>query len=445
MSEECGARKTWNRNLSKYMKSLIKNSIIACLLLFAPCASPLARAANWPSWRGPTHDGVTEETNLPLEWSATSHVKWKTPLPGPGNSTPVVWGSQVFVTQAAPKGNRRELICFDKGTGRELWRSGITCTDKEPTHATNPYCSASPATDGERVVVSFGSAVHCYDMKGKELWHRNDLGTQRHIWGNASSPVLAGDRVFFNFGPGEKTVMYCFDKKTGKTLWLHEEPGGNAGEGGKNSGANWTGAWSDPLLRKVGERYELIMTYPGRACAMDPKSGHELWTCEGLTKLVYNSPLFADGVVVAMCGYGGSALAVKAGGSSDVTASNRLWHLPKVSQRIGSGVLYQGHHYILTDGGIAECRDLKDGNLVWSERCKGPGATAQNWSSLVRSGDMLYAVNQGGDAFVFRANPAKFELLATNSIGEKVIGSIAVSDGLLFIRSHQHLWCIGKS
>jgi outer membrane protein assembly factor BamB len=149
-------------------------------------------------------------------------------------------------------------------------------------------------------------------------------------------------------------------------------------------------------------------------------------------------------MVIAMCGYGGSALAVKAGGTGDVTTSNRVWLLPKVSQRIGSGVIYEGHHYILTDGGLAECRDLKTGALVWSERCRGPGPTGQNWSSLVRSGDKLYAVNQGGDAFVFKADPAKFELLATNSLGEKVIASIAVSDGLLFIRGYQNLWCIGK-
>ena len=187
------------------------------------------------------------------------------------------------------------------------------------------------------------------------------------------------------------------------------------------------------------------MTYPGRACAFDPMNGKELWTCDGLTPLVYNSPLFADGMVVAMCGYGGSALAVKAGGNGNVTSSNRVWHLPRVSASASApACVYEGHHYILTDGGIAECRDLKTGDLVWNERCKGPGPTAQNWSSLVRSGDKLYAVNQGGDAFVFRASPAKFELLATNSVGEKVIGSIAVSDGLLFIRSYQNLWCIGK-
>lgn len=409
----------------------------ACLWLGAS----LAAAANWPAWRGPQHDGVTEETNLPLTWSRTDHVKWKQPLPDRGNSTPVIWADKVFITQAVPAENKRLLLCFEKATGKPLWQAGITCTDNEPSHATNPYCSASPATDGERVIVSFGSALYSYDLAGKEQWHRDDLGKQRHIWGNASSPVLAGDSVFFNFGPGDPTILYCFDAKTGRTLWKHEEPGGNSGEG---SGKSWLGAWSDPLPQKVGAREELFMTYPGRVVALDPHNGHELWACEGLTPLSYNSPLYADGMVIAMCGYNGAALAVKAGGTGDVTTSNRVWLQPKVSQRIGSGVVYQGHHYILTDGGVAECRDLKTGNLVWSERCKGPGLTGQNWSSLVRSGDRLYAVNQGGDAFVFRADPAKFELLATNSIGEKVIGSIAVSDGLLFIRSHQNLWCIGQ-
>lgn len=410
------------------------------VLLLALGHAGFASAANWPAWRGPNHDGVTEETDLPMEWSSSTNIKWKESLPDTGNSTPVVWGEKLFLTQAIRKENRRSLMCFDKRTGKLLWKAGITCTDNEPTHGTNPYCSASPATDGERVVVSYGSSVHCYDMGGKEQWKRSDLGVQRHIWGNASSPVLAGDRIFFNFGPGEKTVMHCFDKKTGRTLWQHAEPGGNSGEGG---GRNWLGSWSDPLLRKVGSRYELIMTYPGRACAFDPMNGKELWTCAGLTPLVYNSPLFSDDTVVAMCGYGGSAMAVKAGGTGDVSSSNRVWQLPRVSQRIGSGVLHRGHHYILSDGGVAECRDLTTGALVFSERLKGPGPTGQNWSSLVRSGDKLYAVNQGGDAFVFRAAP-KFELLATNSIGEKVIGSMAVSDGLIFIRSYQSLWCIGK-
>jgi len=413
--------------------------LLIATLGMALLVSP-APASNWPMWRGPTNDGTTDETNLPVKWSTSENVKWKVSLPDRGNSTPVVWGDKLFLTQAIEKEGKRMLLCFDKKTGKQLWDAVVIWKEPETTHGTNPYCSASPGTDGERVIVFHASAgVFCYDMNGKEQWKRTDLGPQRHIWGNGTSPVMAGDRVFLNFGPDENTRLICFDKKTGKTVWQHEEPIPTEGTGKKG----FLGSWSDPLLRKVGSRYELIMTYPFRACAFDPMNGKELWTCAGLTPLVYNSPLFADGVVVAMSGFGGSAMAVKAGGNGDVTSSNRLWHLPKVQQRIGSGVVYEGHHYILTDGGIAECRDLKTGEMVYSERLKGPGPTGQNWSSIVRSGDKLYAVNQGGDAFIWKASP-KFELLATNSLGEKVIGSMAVSDGLLFIRGYQNLWCIGK-
>ncbi len=406
-------------------------------LLFTLCSSLQLFAGNWPAWRGPSGDGTTPEVGLPEKWSTTENVAWKVPLPDAGNSTPIVWDGRVFVTQAIESKNRRLLLCFDRATGEQLWEAGTTYTKSELTHKTNPLCSGSPVTDGDCVLAYFTSAgLFCYDMEGKERWSRTDLGEMRHIWGSGSSPVLAGDRVFLNFGPGKHTALICFDKRTGQTLWQHEEPGGDSGEG---DGKKWLGSWGDPLLRKVGDREELLMCYPTRACAFDPASGKEWWTCGGLTALAYNSPLFADGVMVAMCGYNGAALAVKAGGNGDVTATHRVWLQPKVSQRIGSGVLHGGYHYILTDGGIAECRDLMTGELVFQERLKG-----NNWSSLVVSADgKLYAANQAGDCFVFRARP-QFELISKNSLGEKIIGSIAVSDGQLFIRGYKHLWCIGK-
>ena len=404
--------------------------------------SSIALAADWPMWRGPHGDGTTAESGLPEKWSQTENVLWKTELPDRGNSTPVVWGDKVFITQAIEKAGRRLLLCFDRKTGRQLWEAGTTYREPELTHGTNPYCAASPATDGKHIVVFFASAgVYCYDFEGREIWKRTDLGKQHHIWGNGTSPVIAGDRAFLNFGPGEKTTLFAFDLKTGKTLWQHDESGGASGEGADKK---WLGSWADPIFRQVGGRHELILSYPGRVAAFDPVAGREFWTCAGLNPLVYNSPLMtSDNIVVAFGGYGGMGLAVKAGGSGDVTAK-RLWHLPKVSQRIGSGVIHDGHHYILSDGGIAECRDLKTGEMVYTERLKGPGPSSQNWSSLVLSADgKCYAANQGGDCFVFKASPT-FELISTNSLGEKIIGSIAVSNGQLFIRGYKHLWCIGK-
>lgn len=413
-------------------------TILCAVVLGAGCFA--ASADEWPQWRGPTGDGRCTESGLPTKWSATEGVLWKAPLPGPGNSTPVVWGDRVFVTQSAEEAGLRLLFCFDRKDGRLLWKEGVRSESEEPTHKTNPHCSGSPATDGEVVIVYFGSAgVHAFDFSGNKRWSR-DLGEQRHIWGYGSSPVLHGDVCFLNYGPGENQGLVCLNTKTGDVIWKHEEKGGASGEEG---GKTWRGAWSDPLIRRVGDHEELIMTFSGRVCGFDPKTGAELWTCDGLNGLVYTSPLFDDGVVVGMGGYNGKVLAVRAGGRGDVS-SKKLWHLPRVSQRIGSGAIYEDHIYLLSDGGIAECRSVKTGEVVWEERLKGPGPTGQNWSSVVVTADgYCYAVNQGGDAFVFKASP-KFERISTNPMGEKVIGSIAVSDGQIFIRGHEHLWCIGE-
>jgi outer membrane protein assembly factor BamB len=420
------------------MRTLL--SLLTPLLILSRATLPV-QAADWPMWRGPLGDGTTSESKLPTQWSSTENVTWKTPLPGPGNSTPIVWQDRVFITQAIEAQSQRLLQCYDRSSGKLLWEQGVKNAVNELTHKTNPPCAGSPATDGENILVWFGSSgLHCYDFNGTKRWSL-DLGEQRHIWGYGASPVIHGDHCYLNFGPGERQFLVCVNKHTGQILWQHDEPGGHSGEG---AAKKWLGSWSDPILRTVDGREELLMSFSNRICAFDPVTGAEHWTCQGLNALVYTSPLFSEGIVVGMGGYNGMAAAVKAGGHGDVTQSHRLWQATKTRQRIGSGVIHQGHLYILTDPGIAECRSLETGALVWEERLAGPGPTGQNWSSLVLTADALcYAVNQGGDAFVFHANP-QFQLVATNPMGEKVIGSIAVADGQLFIRSYQHLWCIGQ-
>jgi len=412
-------------------------SLLALTLL---CGS--LHAANWPTWRGPLGTGVCAEKDLPLRWSTNENVRWRTPLPERGNSTPVIWGNRIFVTQAIQKENRRTLICLDRSNGKQLWQSGVVYPEKEMSHDTNPQCSASPVTDGERVVASFGSAgLYCYDLDGKETWHR-DLGKQTHIWGNAASPMLRGELCILNFGPGERTFLIAVNKKTGETVWQNNEPGGDSGE--KKPGQEkpeWIGSWSTPIVISVDGHEELIVCFPRRVAGLDPKTGKEFWTCRGLNPLVYTSPLYDDGIVVAMGGFSGSALAVKPGGSGDVTETRRLWQIPKTKQRIGSGVISAGHIYIHNDPGVAECFDLATGKLVWEERLKGPGPKSDSWSSMVLAGERLYVVNQSGDTFVLKASP-KFEVLATNSLGETTISSIAASNGELFIRTHKALWCI---
>ena len=410
-----------------------------CVALLAGSS---VEAGNWPAWRGPAGTGVCLERSLPLHWDRTNHVRWRAPLPERGNSTPIIWGKRVFVTQAVQAENRRTLMCFDRADGRLLWQSGVTYAEKEQTHETNPYCSASPVTDGQRVIASFGSAgLGCYDLEGRELW-RADLGKQVHIWGNGSSPVLHGDLCILNFGPGSRTFLVALNKRTGKVVWQTDEPGGHPDQGpAPNGGKEWIGSWTTPVVIRAANRDELLMNFPRRVCAFDPRTGRELWTCQGLNALAYTSPLHADGIVVGMGGFNGMSLAVRAGGSGDVTATHRLWHNPKTRQRIGSGVISGRHVYILDEPGIAQCLELATGKVAWEERLPATGANAASWSSTIVAGDRLYAMNQGGDTFVLRASP-KFELLAVNPLGETTMSSCAPSDGELFLRTHQALWCI---
>lgn len=417
------------------------------MLLLATTSS--AAADDWPAWRGPAGQGHSGEKRLPTHWSPEKNIRWKVALPDRGNSTPVIWGERVFVTQAIEKRSRpprseadapapsvRGLWCLHRGDGRLLWKREIDYPHKEWTHPTNPYCSASPVTDGERVVVSYGSAgMYCYDFEGKELW-RKDLGKLEQIWGNASSPILYGDLVILWCGPGERQFLLAVDKKTGETRWEQNEPGGNNGKGG-----DWIGSWTTPIIVHAAGRDELILGVPNYVKAFDPKTGKMFWSCGGFGKLMYISAVCSDdGIIVAMSGYHGPTLAVRAGGQGDVTASHRLWQEDKkIPQRIGSPVLIDGHGYILNENGLLQCFDVKTGKTV-SQRER---LSSSNWGSMTAADGKLYVTNQAGDTFVIKATP-ELELVAKNSLGEHVNSSIAISNGELFIRTYKHLWCVGN-
>ncbi len=386
-------------------------------------------AGDWPAWRGPTGQGHCAEKDLPLKWSTKENVAWKVPLPAAGNSTPVIWGEKIFLTQANRGGTTRGLMCLARGDGKLLWKQEISYTEQEKVWTPDYFCSASPATDGKLVVVSHGSAgMYCYDFAGKELWKRTDLGQWQHQFGNASSPVLYGETVILWCGPNEgkgRNYLLAVEKATGKTVWEYDAPGGS---------------WSTPLIVPVEGQDQLLLPVPKKFKGLDPKTGKELWSCDGLTDLVYTSALYGDGVAVAMSGYNGAALAVRLGGKGDIT-KDRLWHHPRNTQRVGSGVIIEDHAYILEENGVPHCYELTTGKEVW-QVTKRPGGSG-SWSSMVHADGRLYVLTHNGDTHVFAAS-AKYELLATNKLSEHTNASIAVSDGQLFIRTDKHLWCIGK-
>jgi outer membrane protein assembly factor BamB len=321
-----------------------------------------------------------------------------------------------------------------------LWQKDVRYEERESTHPTNPFCSASPATDGERIVVSFGSAgIYCYDFDGKELW-KKEVGKLEHIWGNASSPVLYGDLAILWCGPGQRQFLLAVNKSTGAEIWRHEESGGSSGLGANKE---WVGSWSTPILARVGDRDQLILSVPEMVKGFDPRTGTELWSCGGLSQLVYTSPLYADDVVVAMSGFHGPALAVKLGGHGDIT-KDRLWHhTSSLPQRIGSGVIVGQHVYLVEESGAPHCFELKTGREVWGAQVlKRPAGSC--WSSLVAAADdRLYVVDNNGATVVLAARP-KYELLSTNRLQERTYGSIAASNGELFLRTYDHLWCISE-
>jgi outer membrane protein assembly factor BamB len=352
----------------------------------------------------------------------------------------VVWGGRVFVTQADKGGTVRSLLCFARSDGKLLWRKDVTY--EVPERAYNPswYANASPATDGERVVVSFGSAgMYCYGPDGRELWKRTDLGKWEHTFGNSASPVLHGDLVILWCGPNEKgrNFLLAVSKRTGETAWEHDES---------------FGSWSTPLVARVNGRDQLILgqsrdakggaeSKAGYLKGYDPATGEELWRCQGLNSFVYPSPLCADGVAVGMSGFGGSSLAVALGGTGDIT-KDRLWLHPKpAAQRVGSGVIVGGHVYVVDENGTAHCYELRTGVDLWKDEPRLKGGTT--WGSIVHADGRLHLLMRNAATVVLAADP-KHEVLAVNPLGggEQTNSSVAISDGEVFIRTFKNLWCI---
>jgi outer membrane protein assembly factor BamB len=433
---------------------------LAVSALLALSAS-VAHADNWPAWRGLTGQGFCFEKNLPVTWGATENVKWKIPLADAGNSTPVIWGDRIFLTQANQRGTVRSLLCFARADGKLLWKKDVAYSRPETNWSGITYTNASAAVDNRCVVACFASAgLHCYDHDGKLLWKRTDLGSWQHSFGSGASPVLYEGLVILWCGPdaspepggtegpkrdqeakgtkglaGPRNFLLAVDKGTGKTVWEHDEK---------------FGSWSTPLLIKHGGRDQLLLGTGPDAKAnrdpetnsfkgLDPRTGKELWCCRGLNSYVYTSPLFADGVAVQMCGFGGSALAVKLGGAGDITR-DRLWLHRANNQRVGSGVIVGGHVYVIDENGVAHCYELATGKDLWKE-VKRLGDTT--WGSLVHADGRLYVLMRSGDTIVLNANP-RFEVLAVNRLGagELSNSSVAISNGEIYIRTFRSLWCI---
>lgn len=389
----------------------------------------LVIAENWPAWRGLAGNGISRERRLPTTFSSSENVTWKAPLPAAGNSTPVVWDQFVFVTCPIDSGKIRSLICFDRQTGAELWRHSVSFPDKETIHGDNTFCAGSPTTDGQLVYASFDSAgVVACDFTGKVIWSR-DLGKLAHIFGPAATPVLYKDLLIIHRGPGEPTHVIALNKRTGETVW-------DTPEVGKNH--QLYGSWSTPVVYRAGDHDEFALSMPGELKGYDPLTGKELWKCDGLGPSNYPDTAVGENILIGISGFQKSMMAVRTGGQGDITKTHQLWHIPATQQRIGSGVVLDGHLYVANAPGIAECIEVQSGKTIWKERLGG-----NLWGSMLLAGDRLYVSNTQGHIFVLAASPT-YQLIADNDMGEPMKAALAPSDNQLFIRTYENLYCIGK-
>lgn len=397
-----------------------------------------ARGADWPAFRGPTGDGVAGDSKAPITWAIDQHVAWKTPMPGPGNGSPIVLNRQVIVTSAEdPQGKQRSLLSFDALTGEQQWKQTVVVERHMPTHKTNPYSGSTPVSDGEMVVVWHATGgLHAYTMEGQPVWHR-DLGTFEHIWGYASSPIIHDGKVILHSGPGKVRIFVAaFDVQTGKQLWLTEEA--FTGDGDYNANKQYQGSWATPVVAND----LIVVTQPTRIVAYHPDDGSIVWFCKGVSHargdLAYSSPTIADNVCVVTGGFHGPMLAVPMEGHGDIT-DKRLWRFEKQPQSIGSSVHVDGFLYRPNAGpGGIQCIEVATGVERWMDR----SVRGDYWASIIRVGDLLYATNQDATTVVFKANPERFEQVAVNHLKERCNATPSVADGFLYFRTYKYLICV---
>jgi outer membrane protein assembly factor BamB len=421
----------------------IPRRLLLCLLL------PLAQAAfaDWPDFRGPTADGhATAGTNLlglPLRWSETNNVTWKTPIPHRGWSTPVLLGKQIWLTTATPGGNDFFALCVDADSGKILFNERIFhCDTPEPLgNLLNSYASPSPVIETVRVYVHFGSyGTACLDTGSlKVLWKRDDLPC-RHFRGPGSSPVLFNDLLILTMDGVDVQYLIALDKQTGKTVWKTDRTAewNDLGPDGKvQAEGDLRKAYSTPILVPVRGATQLITVGAKAAYGYDALSGREIWKIRHGDFSAAARPLFADGLAYLCTGGSkGGLLAVRVDGTGDVTTTNIVWRNPRGTPRMPSPVLVDGLIFMVSDGGIGSCVEAATGNQLWQERLGGEYA-----ASMLYADGRVYCFNQTGASVVLKPSRT-YEVLATNQLHDGFMASPAVLGKALILRTKTHLYRI---
>ena len=423
---------------------------------------------NWPSFRGQYASGVMDGQNLPDHWDGVSgeNIKWKTRIPGLAHSSPIVWDEKLFVTTAvSSKPNatfrhglygdgdasddksihRWQVICLDKKTGEIKWQqTAVEGIPNDKRHIKATYANSTPATDGRYVVAFFGSeGVYVYDMNGNFIW-KKDLGILNvgaydapgYEWGSASSPIIYQDLVILQCDTQNESFVIACDIKTGETVW--------------KSMRDELPSWGTPTIFPHSKRVELVTNASNFIRGNDPLSGKEIWRLGGNSKITAPTPIFQDDLLIVASGRRPEKpiFVIRTGGTGDITLQEKQtsndfvkWSKRGRGPYMPTPIIYQNQLYCINNNGVLDSYNLQTGDEIYRQRVshRGGGFSA----SPVAADGKIYLPGEDGDIFVVKAG-TEFNLIATNSMGELLMATPAISDGLMYVRAQHHLFAIGK-
>ncbi|MEC7566603.1 MAG: PQQ-binding-like beta-propeller repeat protein [Planctomycetota bacterium] len=411
------------------MKSNLLLRAITTIVILSWLTLNLSAETNWTQWRGMQCNGLSDARNVPQQFS-TDSIIWKTQIPGRGQSSPVYWEDTVFITSALQNGTQRAVFAVDRSNGKIRWQKVVWQGEAEETHAMNNRASSTCVTDGKQVVAFFGKAgLHSLDVEtGKIQWSR-DLGNFDGPWGTGASPIFVGELVVQNCDADNESWIMAFSRTNGETVWKTKR--------------DTVRGWSTPILFKQDGQTEIIINGHSKVVSYNPSDGHENWQCTASAGRGTPTLAMTSSAVISVPGRSGTMVAIRPGGTGDVTGKREVWRVPRTGGRDLPSPIVVGEYVIVTRlrPGLISCYRVSDGSELWTTRVSGAFS-----SSPIAINGIVYTVTESGSIVVFKPGE-KYVPISTNEIGadlEEIFRATpAAFDGHLLVRSDQYLYCLG--
>lgn len=408
-----------------------RNVVFIMLLGLLPAgAVPTAQAESWPGWRGPRSDGTCIEQNVVTDWNPVGAI-WKTKLPGNGHASPIVWGDRVCTVTGIAETKERILLCIDRTSGKILWQETVVTGPLEKLHKENSYASSTPVTDGERVFVTFRVGdeilVGAHELAtGRRLWQVRP-GTHKGEWGFSNPPVLFKDKVIVDGDGKDKSFMIALSRNDGKTIW-------------RNNRTNKGISYSAPYIRDFSGHTQLVQCGDRCVAGFNPDTGEQLWTVDGPSQEFVATPVYSEtaGLVFISSSWPKQVLlAIRPDGRGDVTKTHVAWSDRKGAPYVPSMIVVGDLLFSINRGGTVFCYEAATGEVLWQKNL------GRHHASPVLVGGQVFFINDNGQVNVIKPG-REFECVATYELGESCYASPAISDGQVFVRGFQHLFCFGQ-